>query len=77
MAVEVLSPSDTSIGIQQKTLDYLEAGARLEWIVDPAARSVTAYRPDGSASLLRGDGILSGEDVLPGFTLTLERLFRP
>lgn len=77
VAVEVLSPSDTSSGIQQKTLDYLEAGARLVWIVDPAARTVTAFRSDGSASLLRGDGILSGEDVLPGFTLTLERLFRP
>lgn len=76
VAVEVLSPSDTSSAIQQKTLDYLEAGARLVWIVDPGALTVTVYRPDGSASLLRGDGVLSGGDVLPGFALELEWLFR-
>jgi Uma2 family endonuclease len=54
-----------------------QAGTRLVWIVDPAARTVTVFRPDGSASLLRGDETLSGEDVLRGFALELERLFRP
>jgi Uma2 family endonuclease len=75
LAVEVLSPSDSSTAIQQKTVDYLEAGAGLVWIVDPAARTVTTYRPDGSARLLRVDETLDGEDLLPGFTLALVTLF--
>ena len=75
LAVEVLSPSDTSSGIQQKVLEYLEFGAQLVWIVDPAARTVTVYRPDGSAMLLREEQTLTGEDVLPGFSLELTDLF--
>lgn len=76
LAVEVLSPSEASTAVQRKTLDYLEAGTRLVWIVDPAARTVTVYRPDGSASLLRGSETLHGENVLPSFELPLDRLFR-
>lgn len=75
VAVEVLLPADTSTAIQQKTLDYLRAGARLVWVVDPIARTVTVYRPDGSARLLREDETLEGEDVLHDFSVTLWELF--
>lgn len=75
LAVEVLSPSDTSSAIQQKTLEYLEAGALLVWIVDPQARTVTVHRPDGSANLLRENETLVGEDVLEGFSVELTEVF--
>ena len=75
LAVEILSPSDTSSAIQQKTLEYLEAGARLVWIVDPDARTVTIYRPDGSANLLREHDRLTGEEVVVGFSLALTDVF--
>lgn len=75
VAVEILSPSDRSTDIHAKTLEYLEAGARLLWIVDPATRSVVVHRPDGSAQLLAGDAVLDGEGVLPGFALPLSDLF--
>lgn len=75
VAVEVLSPSDSSMGVQEKTLEYLEAGARLVWIVDPDAHTVTVYRPDGSANLLREHDVLEGEDVLPGFSLPAREIF--
>ena len=71
LAVEILSPSDTSIAVHQKTLQYLEAGARLVWIVDPDARTVTIYRPNGSANLVRAHEVLTGEDVLPGLSVDL------
>ena len=76
VAVEVLSPSDSSTSMQEKVLDYLEAGSSLVWVVDPRARTVTVYRPDGSAQLLRGAETLTGEDVLPGFSGGLPELFR-
>jgi len=75
LAIEVLSPADASTAIHQKTLDYLRAGARLVWIVDPIARTVTLYRADGSARLLREDETLEGEDVLDDFSLPLSELF--
>lgn len=75
VAVEVLSPSDTSTAVHRKTLDYLNAGARLVWLVDDQARTVMVHRPDGSANLIRGDEALSGEDVLSGFSVSLAELF--
>lgn len=76
VAVEVLSPTDSSTAIRRKTMDYLDAGARLVWLVDDEARTVMVHRPDGSANLLKEAETLSGEDVLPGFSLSLEELFR-
>lgn len=75
VAVEVLSPSDTSGAMQEKTLDYLNAGAKRVWIVDPMARTVTVFRPDGSARVLREHEVLEGEDVLVGFSVPLSELF--
>jgi len=76
LAVEVLSPSDDPIDIQQKVQDFLAAGALLVWIVAPRARTVTVYRPDGSARFLRDEDVLDGEQVLPGLAVPLTELFR-
>jgi Uma2 family endonuclease len=76
LAVEVLSPSDNPVDVQQKVRDYLEAGARLVWVVAPQAKAVTVYRADGSARLLREQESLEGEDLLPGLAIPLAELFR-
>ena len=76
LAVEVLSPSDNPVEIQQKVRDYIEAGARLVWVVAPQAKTVTVYRGDGSARLLREQEPLEGEEVLPGLTIPLDEVFR-
>ena len=60
--------------MQAKILQYLEAGGRLVWIVDPAARTVTVYRPDGRARLLRDDETLDGGDVLEGFEVSVAEI---
>jgi Uma2 family endonuclease len=75
LAVEVLSPRDNPLEVQQKVRDYLEAGTRLVWVVAPKARSVTVYRADASARLVREPESLDGEDVLPGLALSLTDLF--
>ena len=75
LAVEVLSPSDNPVDIAQKVRDYLEAGTRLVWVAAPAAKTVTVYRPDGSARLLREYESLDGEDVLPGLSIPLAEIF--
>jgi len=75
LAVEVLSPSDSPVDVQQKVRDYLDAGARLVWVLAPGARSATIYRVDGSARLLREGDYLDGEDVLPGLRIPLAEIF--
>ena len=75
LAVEVLSPSDNWVDVQQKVRDYLEAGARLVWVIAPAARTATIHRADGSARLLREGDHLDGGDVLPGLAISLAELF--
>lgn len=75
LVVEVVSPSDRASEVVEKALLWLDAGARLVWIVDASEALVTAYEPNGVAHLLRGDDVLHGGDVLPGFSLRLSELF--
>lgn len=77
LAVEVVSPSNTAGEMQEKVLEYLECGARLVWVVDPATRSVAAYRSREDIRLLTAGDALEGGDVLPGFRLSLSELFEP
>ena len=71
LVVEVLSPDDRPGGVLAKIGDWLNAGCRLVWIVDPRRRHVRVYRADGSESIVTEAGTLDGEDVLPGFSCTL------
>ena len=54
----------------------IEAGTRLVWVIAPGVKTVTVYRLDGTARLLREHESLEGEAVLPGLTIPLADLFR-
>lgn len=71
LVVEVLSPDDRPGETLAKVGDWLQAGARLVWVIDPERRVARVYRADGSALDLSEEGVLSGEDVLPGFVCRL------
>lgn len=74
LVVEVLSPNDRPGETLAKIADWLTAGTRLVWAIDPERRSARIYREDGSDATVSEDQALSGEDVLPGFTLPLNRI---
>jgi Uma2 family endonuclease len=71
LAVEVISSTQTYRGMRRKVRQYLAAGTRLVWLVDPEERTADVYHADGSTRHVGADGILEGEDVLPGFRLNL------
>ncbi len=71
LAVEVLSPNDRPGEVLAKVADYLSAGSRLVWVVDPERRHARIYRADGGEALVGEDGALDGEDVVPGFSCRL------
>lgn len=72
LVAEVVSPGDRAGEIHAKVGDWLEAGCRVVWVIDPARSLARVYRADGSEEVIQLGGALSGEDVLPGFSLPLE-----
>jgi Uma2 family endonuclease len=75
LVVEVRSPSDRPGPLLAKVADWLEAGTRVVWVIDPPTRQVAIYRDDGNHALLAGDDVLREEELLPGFALPLVELF--
>ncbi len=75
LAVEVLSDSNTPAEIGIKLGEYFACGAKLVWVIDPAARTARAYTaPQQWADLTAAD-TLDGADVLAGFAVPLADLF--
>lgn len=77
LAVEVLSPSNTPADMHAKVADYLAAGARCVWLVDPEAQTVTVYASLLWPHRLGQDEILDGDDFVPGFRVRVSELFEP
>lgn len=75
LAVEIVSPEDTAAEVDEKVQEYLRAGSRLVWVVQPRTRTITSYRPDGNARVHGADDVIDGADVLPGFSMRVRELF--
>lgn len=73
--VELRSPSDDLDEIQAKMREYVENGLQLGWLIDPETQQVEIYRPNPLVEVLHKPETLSGEDVLPGFTLVLQEMW--
>jgi Uma2 family endonuclease len=74
LAVEVLSPDDRPGAVLAKVADWLNAGARLVWVVDPLRVIARVYRANGSESMLDETDALRGEDLLAGFEYPLSAI---
>mgnify|MGYP000151762281 CR=1 FL=1 len=81
IAVEVISPSNTSYDIQQKIEAYFRHGVRLFWGVYPLETVVRVITPNPTGGYttitLTVDDTLTGGDVLPGFSVAVRDLFPP
>ena len=75
LAVEVVSPGDSEREVREKVADWMRAGVRLLWAIDPATRSVTVYRSPEDFSVLSEDDTLDGGPVIPGFSTNIKDLF--
>ena len=76
LIVEVISKNDRVIDVSEKVRDFLAAGTRLIWVLDPVLRAVQVYRAERPWSLLQASETLEGDDVLPGFRCLVEDLFK-
>jgi Uma2 family endonuclease len=75
LAVEIKSPDDTYLSLRDKAEYYLQHGCALVWLIYPEKRIVEVYQPGKDIDLLVAGDTLSGGEVLPGFTLTVEGVF--
>jgi Uma2 family endonuclease len=73
--IELASESDSVQDLQAKMQEYLDNGCRLGWLILPNTRTVDIYRPDRLVETQPFSVLLSGEGVLPGFTLDLHTIF--
>ena len=85
--IELVSPSDLTNqryeDLQNKMQEYLDNGVKLAWLIEPSAKTVEIYRAEKQVEILNNPRSrreasplgLSGEDILPGFTLNLAEIF--
>jgi Uma2 family endonuclease len=74
LAVEVLSPEDSPREVLDKVGEYLAAGVRLVWVIDPRASRAVSYRSLTDVREIGPDGTLDGGELLPGFRCALSDL---
>jgi len=67
LAVEILSPGDSPRQVLAGVGEYLAAGVRLVWVIDPEQRRAVVYRSLTDVRQIGAQGALEGEDLLPGF----------
>lgn len=76
LAVEVVSENQFAPGVSTKAALYLTVGTRLVWVIWPRYKRVDVWHPgDERPTALGVEGILDGEDVVPGFRFPIARLF--
>lgn len=73
--VELRSKTDRLARLQAKMSEYIENGALLGWLIDPAARRVYVYRPDREVETLDAPETIAGDPVLPKFLLQLREIW--
>ncbi len=70
-----VSPDDRWSEVKQKLREYFSIGVRLVWVADPADKTVYAYRSLTDVREFTENDMLTGDDVLPGFSVKVADLF--
>ena len=73
--IELRSSSDRLPTLQAKMQEYRDNGVRLGWLLNPQDQQVEIYRPGQDVEIRQSPTQLTGDPVLPGFTLPLNTIF--
>ncbi len=69
--IELRSATDDLEILRDKMREYLDAGVQLGWLINPQQQQVEIYRQGQDVEVRNLPTELSGENVLPGFSLNL------
>ena len=73
--LELMSPSDSLKDTQDKMQEYLDNGVKLGWLINRKKRQVEIYRQGKEKKVLDNPEFISGEEILPNFTLNLQSIW--
>jgi Uma2 family endonuclease len=75
LAVEIISPSNLASEVENKIVEYFEAGVRLVGVFHPDSGRVYVHKSLRDCQVLERTDELSGDDVVPGFRLPIEQIY--
>lgn len=75
LAIEVISPSNTRREMERKLGDYFTAGVGAVWLFYPKTREASVYSSPNTSVTLRDNDVLDGGSLLPGFSVTVAKIF--
>lgn len=75
LAVEILSPSNRRNEMRAKVAEYLTAGSKIVWVVDPESKTMMVYTGNLRGVELGESDIVTGGDVLPEFSCKIDEFF--
>ena len=73
--IELRSPSDNLIALQDKMQEYIENGASLGWLIDTEASHVLVFQPQQKIISLEQPEVMSADEVLKGFELDMQKIW--
>jgi Uma2 family endonuclease len=73
--IEIFSPNDSLKKTQQKMQEYIENGCSLGWLLNRKKQEVEIYRPGKDVEVLNSPQNLSGENILPGLIVNLQKIW--
>jgi Uma2 family endonuclease len=76
LAVEIHSPGQTVKDMTDKATAYINGGVPLVWVIYPKRKITHVFRQGQRGhEIVRIDGVLDGESVIPGFSISMQSLF--
>jgi Uma2 family endonuclease len=73
--VELRSSSDFLKKLREKMQEYIDNEVRLGWLIDSTTKQVEIYRQGQEVEVVESPTTLSGEEILPGFVLDLNKVW--
>jgi Uma2 family endonuclease len=73
--IEIMSPNDSLKKTQNKMQEYMENGCRLGWLINRKKQEVEISRPGQDVEVLKFPQTISGENILPGFVLNMQKIW--
>ena len=74
-AIELMSPADDLVELQQKMNEYIDCGVKLGWLINPDEKQVEIYRIGRDKEVLDNPQSLPGESILPNLNVDLSEIF--
>jgi Uma2 family endonuclease len=77
LIVEVMSPDDRWGEVNDKLAEYFAVGVQRVWVADPRRQQIHVYRSQTEIDILSVDDTLTGDELLPGFSVAVADIFDP